>query len=182
MTRRCAKFIATIVVHAFPSRFCGSEERVEERAASFSRGNFLCRFFSRFLRFFFVWRSAERLTWWCSFYRRNRYERTFPDHFILPSFHLRVFFHDQDVDILFPRFLASHGCFEEKRCPIASDVGVHGTKRSGRARNKPIHHAEEPQKQLAKNWIDEIQSVHEEAHFTQRIEEVKRESGTEFLY
>ena len=43
-TRRCAKFIATIVVHAFPSRFCGSEERVEERAASFSRGNFLVDF------------------------------------------------------------------------------------------------------------------------------------------
>merc|ERR1712100_1016286 len=83
--------------------------------------------------------------------KTRRYERTFPDHFILPSFHLRVFFHDQDVDILFPRFLASHGCFEEKRCTIASDVGVHGTKRSGRARNKPVHHAEEPQKQLAKN-------------------------------
>jgi hypothetical protein len=82
---------------------------------------------------------------------KQRYERAFPIYFILPSVHLGVFFFREDVHVFQKRRFASHGSLEEKRRPIAGDVGVHGAKRSRRARDEPIHHAKEPQKQLAKN-------------------------------
>ena len=99
-------------------------------------------------------RLTKPISFFFFFFLLNRYyERPFPVYFILPSFqHVCVYVH---VKVVFwiqqTRRFASHGSLEEKRRPIASDVGVHGAKRSGRARDEPIHHAKEPQKQLAKN-------------------------------